>query len=391
MIEIPKASAKAMEYYRADNQFWIWDQVLPIALFILLLFSGLSAKIRNIAKKLGRVWFFEVIIYCILFGLIFFVVQLPLAYYSDYVMMHQFDLSSQNLNKWLLDSLKSSSISLIVGVICVLVVYFLIRKSPKRWWLYCSFLMLPFILLTFLITPLWIEPLFNKFGPMKDKVLETKILALADRSGISGTRVFEVEKGQDTNMVNAYVTGFGNTKRIVLWDTIIQKLDTDQLLFVMGHEMGHYVLNHVEKDIVFQFVLSFLFFLFLSLGPFVIRKYEKSLRFHALADIASLPLLLLMAQIFILATTPLSNAVSRHFEREADRFGLEITQNNQAAAEAFVELQKQNLANPTPGSLFIFWRATHPPLAERITFCNTYKPWAEGKPLEYQSHIKKGL
>jgi STE24 endopeptidase len=329
-----------------------------------------------------------VVIYTVILAAVLFVILLPLSYYSDYVRPHQYGLSIQELSRWFTTVLKEFLITLIVGVICVVVIYYLIKKSPKRWWLYTSLLTLPFIVLSILITPLWIEPLFNKFGPMKNKALEAQIVHLADRAGISDSRVFEVEKSQDTSTVNAYVTGFGSTKRIVLWDTIIDKLEPDELLFVMGHEMGHYVLHHIEKLIVYQFALSFLLFLFLNSASFFIRKYKKQLHVKSLVDIASLPLLLLMAHLFFLATDPISNAYSRHFEHEADRFGLEITQNNEAAAEAFVKLQQENLGNPFPGPLFVLWRSTHPPLGERIQFCNSYRPWEEEQPLKYQRYIQ---
>jgi Zn-dependent protease with chaperone function len=123
--------------------------------------------------------------------------------------------------------------------------------SPRRWWLWTGLAAVPFIVLMLLIAPIWIDPLFNKFGPMKDEALEAQILALADRAGIAGSRVFEVDKSVDTKAVNAYVTGVGQTKRIVLWDTIIAKLERRELLFVMGHEMGHYVLGHVPETIAF--------------------------------------------------------------------------------------------------------------------------------------------
>jgi STE24 endopeptidase len=387
-IQIAPVSDEALRLYRTGNVLWIVQQIFPMALFALVIFSGFSTTMRNWSKRCTRRWVGQVALYVIFLGIFLFLANLPLSYYAEYVRPHEYGLSSQSLPKWLSDTLISTVISLVVGCLVTLVVYGLMRKSPKRWWLYCSFLTLPFIVLAVLVTPLWIEPLFNKFGPMKNKELEAKILHLADCAGIEGGRVYEVDKSQDTSMLNAYVTGFGNTKRIVLWDTIIHKLTTKELLFVMGHEMGHFVLHHIEKDILFQFALSIVLFLFLSTAVQFIRRNKKALHMESISDIASLPLLLLMAQLFFFLTGPISNAFSRHLEHEADCFGLEITQDSGAAASAFVKLQEENLAHPTPGALFVFWRASHPPLGERVNYCNTYHPWKEGKPLQFQKYIK---
>lgn len=387
-VQVPAMSEQALRFYQSGNVLWVIQQLYPIILFAVILFSGFSALMRNWAKRCTPVWSLQILIYVVIFAAVLFVANLPLSYYAEYARLHQYGLSSQGIGKWFGDTLISSGITLIAGMVIVLIVYGLIKKSPRRWWFYASLLTLPFIILAVLITPLWVEPLFNKFGPMKDKALEAKILHLADCAGIEGSRVYEVDKSQDTKMLNAYVTGFGNTKRIVLWDTIIAKLTPDELLFVMGHEMGHFVLHHIEQDIVFQFALSFLLFLFLSYAGVLIKKSRKKWKVEGLGDIASLPLLLLMVNLFFLVTAPLSNAFSRHLEHEADCFGLEVTRNNHAAANAFVKLQQENLGNPSPGFLYLHWRSTHPPLADRIGYCNTYRPWKEGQPLQFQRYIK---
>jgi len=388
-VEMPKMSEVALQFYKSGNWLWAVQQLFPLLLLGVIIFSGLSAKISYWAQRSTKKKGWQAILYMAIFGALLFLANLPLSYYADFVRPHYYGLSSQQWEKWLGNELKSAAITFCIGISIVLVIYALMRKSSKRWWIYASLLTLPFIILAVLVTPLWIEPLFNKFGPMKDKVLEAKILHLAECVGIEGGKVYEVDKSQDTSMVNAYVTGFGATKRIVLWDTIIAKLTPDELLFVMGHEMGHFVLHHIEKDILFQFLMSFLLFYCLSCAPFVIKKSKKYIKFNSVTDIASLPLLLLMSLLFFFITAPLSNAFSRYLECEADSFGLEVTQNNHAAATAFVKLQQENLGNPTPGPLFVFWRATHPPLAQRVEYCNTYQPWKEGKPLQFQSYIHK--
>jgi Zn-dependent protease with chaperone function len=249
-------------------------------------------------------------------------------------------------------------------------------------------LAVPVIVLVVLIEPIWIAPLFNEFRPMRDQALERDILALARRAGIEGSRVFEVNKSVDTKAVNAYMAGLFDTKRIVLWDTLIARLDRDETLFVMGHEMGHYVLGHVWKIMAAACLLVglTLYAIHRAAGK-LIAWFKLRLGFDELSDVASLPLLLLFFQISSLALLPFINGYSRHLEHEADRFGLEITRGNHAAAAAFVKLQQENLGNPRPGLIYRIWQASHPVLADRIEFCNTYAPWRTGQPLRYADHF----
>jgi len=227
------------------------------------------------------------------------------------------------------------------------------------------------------IQPIWIDPFFNDFGPMKNKELEQQILDLASKAGIDQGRIFEVYKSQETSMLNAYVVGFGHTKRIVLWDTLIQNMTAPQILFVVGHEMGHYVLHHMWWGFCyFSLLLVFIFYVTYRWSSLVLRRFHHRFRFEELSSFASLPLLLFLFTFLSFATDPLTNFVSRTMGRQADRFGLDMTYDNQAAGEAFVILQQKNLANPRPDALSIFWRASHPSLQERVDFTNSYCPWS---------------
>jgi Zn-dependent protease with chaperone function len=266
----------------------------------------------------------------------------------------------------------------------------LLRRSPRRWWLYSALALVPFIVVANLVAPIWIAPLFNRFGPMQDKALEARILALADRAGIEGSRVFEVEKSVDTKTINAYVAGIGGTKRIVLWDTIIARMNEPELLFVMGHEMGHFVLGHTWQLIGLNVLLLLAgFYAAYRTAGAVLRRWGERFGFSRLDDIASLPLLLLLVAIFSLIVTPAALAVTRYMEHEADRFGLEITRTNHSAATAFVKMQTDVLAVPRPGLLNLLWRQSHPPLGARIDFANDYHPWREGVPLVYDGKFKR--
>ena len=389
-VAVPEPTPEALSYHRSGNVLWVVDNVWGLLVPAVFLFAGFSAALRTWAHRVGRKWFFAMALYFIVFSAVTFVIDLPRVYYESFAREHAYGLSNQTFTKWATDQITGFIIGIVGGVAFLWVPYLLLKKSPRRWWLYTGLAAIPFIVLVVLVQPIWIDPLFNKFGPMKDKALEADILHLAERAGIEGGRVFEVAKSEDTKAVNAYVNGFGATKRIVLWDTIIAKLNRRQLLVVMGHEMGHYVLGHVWKMILIlsALIVAALYAVHRASG-WLIAKYRARFRFDELSDIASLPFIIALFGIASLVVTPVALAVSRHFEHEADRFGLEITRDNYAAATAFVTLQQENLGVPRPGPLFTWWRASHPSLGDRIDFSNDYRPWERNEPLVYGDRFKQ--
>jgi Zn-dependent protease with chaperone function len=388
-VDVPAPSGKALRYHHGNNAIWAMEQILSIALPLLLLLTGFSAWLRTVASQLGRGRFYPTLaIYFVLLSLLLFLLELPLSYYIGFAREHAYGLSAQRFSKWAGDQMKGLGVGLVIGLLVLWVPYWLLGRSPQRWWLWTSALALPFYTLTLIVTPLWIAPLFNKFGPMKDKALEIEVLAVARRAGVEGARVFEVNKSVDTTKVNAYVTGVGSSKRIVLWDTLIARLSPAQVKSVVGHELGHYVLGHVWSSVILSTVLTFIgLFGAHRLSGFVLRHFGGRMGFHQLSDVASLPLLMLLLTLFSLVISPAALAFSRYHEHEADRFGLELTRDNRAAATAFVALQRQNLAVPRPGLLYKIFRASHPPIGERVDFINSYRPWIKGEAGRYQDLI----
>ncbi|HEX8241954.1 MAG TPA: M48 family metallopeptidase, partial [Longimicrobium sp.] len=299
-VPVPKPSEKAVRYQRSGNVLWVIGTLWGFLVPALILFSGVSARIRTFARRVGRKWYFTLVIYGAVITLLFWVLDLPLAYYQGFVREHAYGLSNQSSGKWFGDALKNLAIGIVSFALVMWVPYLLLRKSPRRWWLWTALAGIPLIVITIWLQPLLIEPLFNKFGPMHDKALEQQILAEARRAGIEGGRVYEVNKSVDTKAVNAYVTGFGGSKRIVLWDTILQKLDARELLFVMGHEMGHYVLGHVLMLLGMAVVLLLLsLWMVHASAGWLISRYGTRFGFERLDDIASYPLLgLIITAVF---------------------------------------------------------------------------------------------
>jgi len=385
LVVVPEPTAQALQYYRSGNVLWAVDTVITLLIPALFLATGFSARLRNAALRIGRRrWLPSLVAYAVAFVCLTALLMLPLSFYEGFVREHAYGLSNQTAQRWASDWAKGVAVGAVGLSLVLWIPYLLLSRSPTRWWLYAGLAAAPLATFLLVITPVWIDPLFNRFGRMKNPVLEQRILTLAARAGIAGSRVFEVNKSEDTKTVNAYVTGIGNTKRIVLWDTILQKLDSNQLAFVVSHEIGHFVLGHVRSAIVLVTLLvtGSLYVVHRLAWP-LIHRFAPRFGFTDLADVASFPLLVLLASAVSFLVSPAMLAFSRHQEHEADRFGLELTRDNWSAATAFVRLQEENLSIPRPGRLFIFWRASHPSLGDRVDFANQYRPWECGQPLHY--------
>ena len=388
-VAVPEPSAKALRHYHESlvlsGARILWMLLAP-ALFV---FTGCSARVRSWAERLGRQWYFTFALYAVACGLIYYSISLPLSYYAGFIHPHHYDLSNQTFGRWL-DHYAKGALVVVLGLLAIGWFPFLvIRKSPRRCWLYLGLLAAPALCALVWAQPLMIAPLFHHFRPLQNKALDSKILAEAARAGIEGSRVYEVNMSEDTKILNAYVTGFGSSKRIVFWDTSLKALNEDELLFILGHEMGHYVMRHIVKFIAFESALIVgLFYIVHWLAERLIARCKARFGFDALSDIAALPLILFLVWLVALVGLPIPMAFSRHMEHEADRFGLELTHNNHAAATAQVKLQEYHLGISRPGIIVKLWLFTHPPAAERIEFCNRYRPWETGRPARYGEYLK---
>jgi Zn-dependent protease with chaperone function len=388
-VDVPQPSAAALRYYTTGNWLWVANEFWGVTTLALVLCTGLSGRLQRVAQRLGRSWFFTLVLYLVMYQALIFVINLPLSYYAGFVREHAFGRSNQTLARWFTRSLTRLAVTTTTVTLVAWVPFLLMRKSPRRWWLYTTLLSVPLVFFSVMVAPVVIDPLFNRYQPLKDPVLERRILDEAKRAGIDGSRIFEVDKSADSKVLNAYVTGVFGTKRIVLYDTLLARLNEREILAVLGHEMGHYALGHVSRSILLSTFLILAGTLWIDCaGRWLIARNARRFGFDRLSEIAALPLILLLANLGALVAAPAVCAYSRHQEREADRFSLELTQTNRSAAAAFIKLQETNLSNPRPGPLFRFFRSTHPSIGERIDFCNSYRPWTRGEPLVYGAHFR---
>jgi Zn-dependent protease with chaperone function len=332
-----------------------------------LLESRLSARLRDAAERRFRGPFARAAAYTLFFGAVYTVLTLPLTFFSGWYLGRCYGITRQSLPAWLWDGVKGFLVGVGIAAPLVWLLYACLRRGSRRWWLAFWLASLPVMVFLTAIAPVLIAPLFDRFQPLRDDRLRERILDLAARAGIEGGRVFQVNMGQKTRALNAYVAGLGETKRIVLWDTLLDRLDPEEILFVMAHEMGHYVLGHVPLLLGFGAVGLFAAF---GVGDGAARSLlaRRGPRWgvRGMDDLASLPLLLGVLIVLEFLGRPVVGGVSRALERQADAFGISLTGDGRAAARAFVKLSEGNLHLPDPPRLVVFWLSTHPPLKERI-------------------------
>jgi len=340
--------------------------VNALALTALLRF-GVSARLRDLAERKGKNGLVRAYVYYPLMTLAYGALTLPLTLYSSYLLPHQYGLSNQSFGGWVVDGAKGFAISSVVAPPIIAMLYWSLKRSPRRWWLGFWLALIPLLIAAVLLTPLVIEPLFNKFGPLRNTELQERILALAARAGIERGRVFEVDASVRTKGVNAYVTGLGGSARIVLWDTLLQRLNEREVLFVMAHEMGHYQEKHVPIGLGLSILGSLAVLLITDRGTrWLLARNGDRWEVRSLDDLASLPALMLVLAVVNFLGSPVESAISRTIESRADQFALRLTHDPEAGASSFIKLSELNLSHPSPPEFVELWMFSHPPLQKRI-------------------------
>ncbi|MFC0189759.1 M48 family metallopeptidase [Fictibacillus aquaticus] len=361
------------DFSRIKDFIYFVSVPLEWLIYLLVLGFGLSRRFRETAQGLTRFSVVHSALYVLFLSAASWILTFPLRYYS-YTVSKSYKVSVQHFDGWMKDSLVDFWIGYAFTVVMVGAIYWLMKKSEKKWWLYAWLLSIPFTIFMYFIQPVLIDPLYNEFSPLKDQALKEKILLLADKADIPADNVYEVNMSEKTNSLNAYVNGIGSNLRIVLWDTTLNKLSDSQVLFVMAHEMGHYVMNHLYWNLISSIVLSFLGLYFGNmLYRRWIKKYGDAWGIKGISDIAALPALLLIFSLLGFAVSPVENAISRSAERDADQYAIEMTKNPEAAVGAFQELTVSGLSEVNPPKLVKFFLYGHPTMLERISFLDAQR------------------
>ncbi len=388
----PDKLAKAYALYLIDGSLYFVTGIWAVLVLWVMLRSRFGERLSALAQRIARRRVLQALIVMSLFVLVLELTQLPFEMYGHHIGL-KYGLSVQHWGSWFGDWGKSLLLACLFATLLGWILYGIIRRSPRRWWFYFWLAFIPIVVLAMFIAPVWIEPLFNKYEPLTDHHpdLVAQIERVVHRAGmeIPPQRMYEMKASEKTTTLNAYVTGFGATKRVVVWDTTMKALTIPETLFVFGHEMGHYVLGHIPKEIAIDlFALLVLFYIGYRLANWLLARYGQRWGIQSLSDWASLPMLTLILFLLTFLATPIFSGVSRYFEHQADQYGLEVIHGlvpdePHTAALAFQKLGEISLDYPYVNKFWELWAWDHPTIRDRVIYVQTYNPWGEGKQPEF--------
>jgi STE24 endopeptidase len=361
----PEARAKSDAYFEGGYWLILWDFVVGLLIAWLLLGTGLSRRLRDFNERLIKLRFLQTALYVIEYILFTAVVSLPWTLYESYVREHQYGMSNQDMGAFLIDQFKGLTLALIFGTIIVTVIYAVVRKTPRTWWLWGAGIGIAFTIFGVFIGPTYLEPVFNKFYSLQDGPEKQAILSLARANGIPATDVYEFDASKQTKRMSAHVSGLGTTTRISLNDNLVNRGSPEEVQAVLGHEMGHYVLNHIFHGMVEISVLVVLGFAFLkwSFGA-MHRRYGERWGIRDVGDVAGLPLMAALFSVYFFLLTPVNNTLTRTQEAEADVFGLNAARQPDGFAQAAIHLSEYRKMEPGKWEEIFFY--DHPSGYHRI-------------------------
>jgi STE24 endopeptidase len=296
-----------------------------------------------------------------LFSVVIFLIVLPLQYYRGFVIDHSFGLSNQTLASWFMDVLKDRAITLVINTAALTLLYTLIIYIPGNWWMVASAVFIIFLIVVVFIYPILIDPLFYNFSPLEDKELQKSIIKMTDDAGIEVEKILIADASTKTNRVNAYFTGLGNTKRIVIYDNLLNNYSKEETLSVIAHEIGHWKYRHIFLSIIMGAAGIFMIM-------FILKLIQANINLNT-----SVKLVIILFIVFSLLnylSMPLQNFVSRQFEKQADRTVFELTGDRDTQVEILGNLARSNLSNVDPGPVLKYILYTHPPTMDRIRSLN---------------------
>jgi STE24 endopeptidase len=366
----PERQLRAKEYAQISRRLFVVDLVLGAVYVLLWILAGWSPWLRNQIQTLTQATWLSVPLFALGFGLPYLILTAPLNYYSGFVLPHRYGQSTQTLRAWLVDQFKGLLLAGVLGLLILEIIYSLLGAFPRTWWLWTGLVMLIVTVLLSNLAPVLIFPLFYKYKPLDDEDLVARLIQLATNAGARVQGVYVFNMSSKTVAANAALMGLGNTRRIVLGDTLVEKFTASEVETVLAHELGHHVHKDLPLGIIVQSALTLIGF---WLADLIMHWGITTFNYTSLTDPATLPLLMVALSIFGLVTMPLSNAWSRWREVKADTYALEVTRKPRAFINAMTRLANQNLADADPPAWVEFLLHSHPSISKRVAMAKTFE------------------
>jgi len=365
-----RASSNA--YFEGGYWLLLWDFLSTVFVMWMLLRFRWSAGMRNLAERITRFKPLQTALYWVQFIVVVSTLTFPLTVYEGYFREHQYGLLNQTFGPWMRDQLVGLAVGLVLGAILVVPLFGLVRRLGNSWWVWGAIVALAFIAFVSLIAPVYIAPLFNQYKKLEDARVRDPILSMARANGIPATDVYEFDASRQSNRVSANVSGFASTLRISLNDNLLKRCTLPEIETTMGHEMGHYVLNHAYKGLALNGIVIVIGFAFLHWGvSFSLARWGEKWGIRGITDVAVLPLAMIVLTLFFFVMTPVNNTITRTMEYEADIFGLNAAMQPDGEANVDLMLGEYRKLDPGPIEEFIFF--DHPSGRTRITAAMRWK------------------
>lgn len=357
--------ARANAYFEGGYWLQLWNFLLGLAIAVALLAGQRSARMRDWAQRVGRKAFLRDAIFGAFYAAAAWLLSLPLTIYQGYVREHQYAMATQTFGPWFAEQLVGLAVSMVSFALLSAVFYAVLRRAGERWWLWGTLVAISFFVLSVLVEPVLIDPLFNTYKPVADGPVKHAVLAMAQADGVPADNVFEFDASRQTTRVSANVSGIFGSASVRLNDNLLRRSSLPEIRAVMGHELGHYVLNHIYKMIAAFSLLFLLGFLFTQWAmTWLLARFDARFGLRGISDVASLPLILTVISVFSFVATPITNTLIRTQEIEADRFGLNLAREPHGEAEVDLKLTEYRKPDPTALEEFIFF--DHPSTRFRI-------------------------
>jgi STE24 endopeptidase len=366
LAQVPPAKkAQSDAYFEGGYWMILWDFLYGAAISLVLLFTGLSVRMRSLAERITRFRPLQAFAYAVQYLVLTALLGFPLTVYEGFYREHQYGLATQTFAPWLGDQLKGLGVSLLLGGLAITLLFGIVRRLPRTWHIWGAIAALALLAVQVMIFPVFIAPLFNKYTKLTDPAVRDPILSLARANGIPATEVYQVDASRQSTRISANVSGFLGTERITLNDNLLKRCSRPEIMAVMGHEMGHYVMNHMYKILLTYLIVLTVFFTGLRWSlDWSLARWGTRWGIRGISDFAVLPLAALIISIFAFLYTPIGNTVTRTMEYEADIFGLNAARQPDGFAEVTLKLGEYRKLNPGPVEEMIFF--DHPSGHTRI-------------------------